>query len=75
MSEDLNSAARYMLYCSEECCGKFLSKGDKPLSAICYQAESLSAYKLVIGKLKLGLEKGLNLQTDTPSTSLYKGFE
>ena len=73
MPEDLESAAQYTLHSSEEARDRFLCKGDKALGAISYQAGSLTAYKFVIGVLKLCLEKDLNLQTNTPATALQRG--
>lgn len=42
------------------------------VGAIQYEAGSLSAYRLVCGILKLGLEKGLNMQMNTPAESVHK---
>lgn len=42
------------------------------VGAITYEAGSVSAYKFVIGILKLCLKKGLNLQTTTPATRLSR---
>ncbi|KAF2963613.1 hypothetical protein GQX73_g9970 [Xylaria multiplex] len=51
-------------------CGK---GGDEGVcGGLSYEAGSLNAYKLVIGVLKLSLKKGLNLQTNTPVTSVSK---
>lgn len=62
--------AQYKLWDSKEACLRYLSPGA--LGAISYQAGSLSAYKLVVGILKLGLANGLNLQTNTPATSISR---
>lgn len=70
MPEDLEGAAQYMLHSVEETRDMFLCKGDEALGAIRYRAGSLSGYKFVIGLLRLCLEKGLNLQTNTPATAL-----
>jgi glycine/D-amino acid oxidase-like deaminating enzyme len=72
MPEDLEGAAQSTLHSAEETRDRFLCKGEKALGAISYQAGSLSAYKFVIGLLKLCLEKGLNLQTNTPATSIQR---
>jgi glycine/D-amino acid oxidase-like deaminating enzyme len=72
MPGDLESAAKYIFHTAEEAQEKFYCKGDKPIGALSYFAGSLSAYKLVIGILKLCLKKGLNLQTNTPATALHK---
>lgn len=63
-------ASRYEFWTSSETEEKFLTQGA--LGALTYRAGSLSAYKLVIGVLKLALEKGLNLQTETPALKLVK---
>jgi len=72
MPQDLHAAAQYTFHTAREAMDTFHCKGDKPLGAISYQAGSLSAYKLVIGMLKLCLARGLNLQTNTPATALHK---
>lgn len=71
MPEDLHGAAEYTFHDTEDIQSKFYCKGDKAIGAISYRAGSLTAYKFVIGMLKLCLEKGLNLQANTPVTSLY----
>jgi glycine/D-amino acid oxidase-like deaminating enzyme len=51
-------------------CGK---GGDQGIcGGISYEAGSLNAYKFTIGVIKLCLEKGLNLQTNTPATTVTK---
>ena len=72
MPEDLEGAAQYSLHNAEETRDRFLCKGDEALGAIQYQAGSISAYKFVIGLLKLCIEKSLNLQTNTPATTLQR---
>ena len=62
--------AQYKLWNSENAETKFLTPGA--VGAITYAAGSLSAYKFVIGILRLCLAKGLNLQTNTPATSTYR---
>ncbi|KAI0532085.1 FAD dependent oxidoreductase [Xylaria digitata] len=68
-------ASTYTFHSSEEVrdrfyCGK---GGDEGVcGGLSYEAGSLNAYKLVIGALKLSLKKGLNLQTNTPATSVSK---
>ncbi|EEP78772.1 conserved hypothetical protein [Uncinocarpus reesii 1704] len=59
-------ASRYTLWSSTDAEEKFLCPGA--VGAITYEAGSLSAYKFVVGLLKLCLSKGLNLQTNTPMT-------
>jgi glycine/D-amino acid oxidase-like deaminating enzyme len=63
-------AADYKTWDALETAEKFLCEGS--VGSITYPAGSLSAYKLVIGILKLALKKGLNLQCDTPVTALRK---
>ncbi|ODH50356.1 hypothetical protein GX48_03471 [Paracoccidioides brasiliensis] len=63
-------ASKYTFWNRKETEEKFLVPGAA--GAITYEAGSLSAYKLVIGILKLCLEKGLNLQTNTPVTGLHR---
>ena len=62
--------ARYQFWNSEEAEKKFLTPGA--VGAVSYEAGSLSAYKFVVGVLNLALDLGLNLQTNTPATSLTK---
>ncbi|KAI9819847.1 MAG: hypothetical protein M1827_006416 [Pycnora praestabilis] len=61
-------AARYTVYVRDQTRTKFLT--PTALGALTYEAGSLSAYRFVIGTLKLALEKGLNLQTNTPALSI-----
>ena len=63
-------AAHYTFHTPSECASKFHCPDS--LGALSYEAGSLSAYTLTIGILKLALEKGLNLQTATPATSINK---
>ena len=63
-------AARYIMWSSKDAEKRFLCKGA--VGAITYEAGSVSSYKFVIGVLKLGLQMGLNLQTNTPVTQLSK---
>ncbi|KAI1120448.1 FAD dependent oxidoreductase [Nemania abortiva] len=70
-----DDAAVYTFYSPDEVrekayCGK---GGDEGVcGGISYEAGSVNAYKFTIGVLKLCLEKGLNLQTNTPVTSVTK---
>ena len=66
MPDDHEGAAKYTFHTYEQAKEKFHVHGEEFLGAIEYEAGSLSAYKLVIGILKLCLAKGLNLQTNTP---------
>ncbi|KAK3062862.1 hypothetical protein LTS18_003220 [Coniosporium uncinatum] len=61
-------AAQYQIYGAEETRKKFLTPGADVSGAFEYEAGSLSAYKFAIGMVKLCLDKGLNLQTNTPVT-------
>lgn len=62
--------ARYTFWNAAETAKRFLT--PDAVGAVSYEAGSLSAYKLVIGILMLGLDKGLNLQCNTPATSISK---
>ena len=70
MLGDEGPVAQYKFWDAEEAEEKFLAQGS--LGAISYEAGSLSAYKFVIGVLALALEKGLNLQTETPAVKITK---
>jgi glycine/D-amino acid oxidase-like deaminating enzyme len=63
-------AAKYTFWDAEETASKFLTPGA--IGSITYEAGSLNAYRLVIGILKLALAKGLNLQCETPATSISR---
>lgn len=63
-------AARYTFHNSSETAERFHCPGS--LGSLSYEAGSLSAYVLTIGILKLGLKKGLNLQTNTPATGILR---
>lgn len=63
-------AARYIFWDEMETEKMFLTKGA--LGAISYEAGSLSAYKFTIGILGLALEKGLNLQNETPALKIIR---
>lgn len=63
-------AAQYTFWNQEETENIFLTKGA--IGAVSYEAGSLSAYKFVMGMLELSLEKGLNLQTETPVLRIGK---
>ncbi|KAH8808473.1 FAD dependent oxidoreductase [Xylogone sp. PMI_703] len=72
MPDDLNGAAKYRIWSSDEAVELFHCKGEKPFGAVGYEAGSLSAYKFGIGILKMCLKKGLNLFTNTPAKALRK---
>ena len=63
-------AAKYTFWSSSEAESRFLTPGA--IGAVTYEAGSLSAYKFVIDLLKLALAKGLNLQTETPVTTVTR---
>ncbi|KAL9087659.1 MAG: hypothetical protein Q9165_006583 [Trypethelium subeluteriae] len=63
-------AAQYTIYDAEEARKRFLAPGA--LGAFEYEAGSIHAYKFTHGILKLALQKGLNLQTNTPAISMTK---
>ena len=67
---DKDPAANYSFWNADEVEHKYLASGA--LGAVSYEAGSLSAYKFVIGVLGLALEKGLNLQTETPALKIAK---
>ncbi|MCJ1458754.1 hypothetical protein MMC28_009128 [Mycoblastus sanguinarius] len=61
-------AAQYKFWDAEETEKEFLAEGS--LGTVSYEAGSLSAYKFVIGMMDLAIEKGLNLQTETPALKI-----
>ncbi|KAK2597895.1 hypothetical protein N8I77_012648 [Diaporthe amygdali] len=65
-------AAEYAFHDKEEAKARFYCAGTdpEPVGAISYAAGSISGYKFGIGVLKLALQKGLNLQTNTPAVGL-----
>ncbi|EFW13871.1 hypothetical protein D8B26_005951 [Coccidioides posadasii str. Silveira] len=63
-------ASQYTVWTGKDAEEKFLCPGA--VGAITYEAGSVSAYKFVIGILKLCLQKDLNLQTNTPVTRLSR---
>ena len=63
-------AAQYTVYDAEEARRRFLA--PDALGALEYAAGSIHAYKFTIGVLKIALQRGLNLQTDTPVTKLTR---
>ncbi len=63
-------AARYIFWSPQQTEEEFLAKGT--FGAVSYEAGSLSAYKFVTGMLGLALQKGLNLQTETPALKIKK---
>jgi glycine/D-amino acid oxidase-like deaminating enzyme len=67
---DNDPAAKYTFWDTTETAKRFLT--PDAIGSITYEAGSLSAYKLVIGILKLALAKGLNLQCNTPVTTITR---
>ncbi|KAK8062581.1 hypothetical protein PG997_014678 [Apiospora hydei] len=73
-----DAASEYVLHTADEVrdtfyCGK---GGDESIAGgVSYEAGSMSSYRLVIGVLKLCLERGLNLQTNTPVLNLEKATD
>lgn len=67
---DNDPAARYNFWDAEETERKFLAQGS--LGAVSYEAGSLNAYKFVTGILNLAINKGLDLQTETPALNIKK---
>lgn len=67
-------AAEYSFHDKEEVKTEFFCAGTnpEPVGAVKYAAGSISGYRLGVGVLKMALRKGLNLQTNTPATSLAK---
>jgi glycine/D-amino acid oxidase-like deaminating enzyme len=72
MPDELDTVARYTIWSKEEVREKFFVKGEECIGAVSYEAGSLSAYKFVIGVLKICLKVGLELYTNTPATSVDK---
>ncbi|KAI0448506.1 FAD dependent oxidoreductase [Xylaria acuta] len=73
-----DDASAYDFHSPEEVREKFYcgqGGDDGVYGGLSYEAGSLNAYKFTIGVLKLGLEKGLNLQTNTPVTSVRRSSE
>ncbi|SLM35410.1 FAD dependent oxidoreductase [Lasallia pustulata] len=61
-------ASAYEWWDWQEAEKKFLTPGA--VGALTYEAGSLSAYKFVVGLLGLLVDRGLNLQTETPAMSI-----
>ncbi|KAL8736249.1 MAG: hypothetical protein Q9166_000404 [cf. Caloplaca sp. 2 TL-2023] len=67
---DKDPATQYKFHDASETAEKFLIGGA--LGSVSYKAGSISAYTFVIGVLELALEKGLNLQTETPALEVNR---
>lgn len=61
-------ASAYEWWSGQEAEKKFMTAGA--LGALTYEAGSLNAYKLVVRLLALLVDKGLNLQTETPAIAI-----
>ena len=80
MPETLDTVARYKIWSAEEAREKFFVCNDvgrdsygEVKGAVSYEAGSLSAYKFVVGVLKMCLKLGLELYTSTPVLKLSRG--
>lgn len=67
---DSHPASVHKFYSPEETKSKFFAENS--FGSIRYEAGSLSAYKFTVGILKLAIQLGLNLQTNTAATSIHK---
>jgi len=72
MPNELETVARYEFWTAEEARERFCVKGEECFGAVKYQAGSLSAYRCVVGILKLCIEKDLQFFTNTPATHLER---
>ncbi|CZR67852.1 uncharacterized protein PAC_17751 [Phialocephala subalpina] len=70
--EDLKTVSRYRFWSKEEAREHWRVRGEDFVGAVSYEAGSLSAYKFVVGLLKICLPLGLELYTNTPATSISK---
>lgn len=68
--QDLKTVSRYRFWTKEEAREHWGVKGVEFVGAVSYEAGSLSAYKFVVGLLKLCLPLGLQLYTNTPAASI-----
>ena len=68
-----NPAAHYTFWGAEAARTEFLAPGAA--GAVTYEAGSMSGYKFVTGVLSVAVQKGLNLQTETPALALRKAEE
>ena len=73
MPELLETVARYELWDKDEARARFYVRGEECVGAVSYEAGSLSAYKFVIGVLKMVVNRGVGLFTNTPATKVAKG--
>ncbi|EXJ62800.1 hypothetical protein A1O7_03240 [Cladophialophora yegresii CBS 114405] len=69
-SMGVDKTPKHIFHDVEETAEKYLAPGS--VGSLEYESGSLSAYRFTIGVLKLALAKGLNLQCNTPATSIAK---
>ncbi|KAL2063110.1 hypothetical protein VTL71DRAFT_6182 [Oculimacula yallundae] len=69
---DEETVGRYEIWSKDEAREKWFVDEKEVVGAVSYEAGSLSAYKFVIGVLKLCLKLGLELYTNTPALSVKK---
>ncbi|KAL5315388.1 hypothetical protein ACEPPN_016255 [Leptodophora sp. 'Broadleaf-Isolate-01'] len=72
---DEETVGRYHVWSAEEAREKWFVDGEDVVGAVSYEAGSLSAYKFVVGVLKLCLKMGLELYTNTAATKLERGAD
>ncbi|KAG4429871.1 hypothetical protein IFR05_014655, partial [Cadophora sp. M221] len=71
--DDEETVGRYCVWSAEEAREKWFVDGEGVLGAVSYEAGSLSAYKFVVGVLKMCLGRGLGLYTNTAALGLERG--
>ncbi|KAL8693387.1 MAG: hypothetical protein Q9218_001779 [Villophora microphyllina] len=62
--------AQYTFHDASETAEKYLAEGA--LGSVSYEAGSINAYRFVMGLLEIALDKGLNLQTETPALKINR---
>lgn len=67
-----DDAAVYTLHGADEVREMFYCGDEGVCGGVSYEAGSLNAYRFTIGVLRLCLERGLNLQTNTPVTRVER---
>lgn len=65
-----SNAPKHIFHNGQDTAAEFLAEGS--IGGLEYESGSLSAYKFTIGMLKLALQKGLNLQCNTPAHRIAK---
>ena len=68
-----DKAPKHVFHSPSETAEKYLA--PRSVGSVEYESGSLSAYKFTVGVLRIALEKGLNLQCNTPATSISKSPE